>query len=106
MNDVRSYKDSAGVIWRVFRIEPEPISPVLERLRETLTSASPERRRPWLLFESAAGERRRLVPVPDEWDREGSDRLLDAWCAKADLVPPAPAQRAADMRDRGKVEEQ
>ena len=101
MSDVRSYTDAAGVSWRVFRIEPDPVSSVLERLRETLHSAPRERRRPWLLFESAAGERRRLVPVPDEWEQPGSDRLLADWCAKADPVPPAPEQRAADRRGTG-----
>ena len=101
MNDLRTYKDSAGVTWRVLRIEPEPVSLVLERLRETMTPASQERRRPWLLFESAAGERRRLVPVPDEWDQAGSDRWLADWCAKADPVPPAPEHRSADRLNSG-----
>lgn len=101
MSDVRSYRDAAGVSWRVFRIEPDPVSTVLERLRETLRSVPRERRRPWLLFEPAAGERRRLVPVPDEWEQPGSDRLLADWCSKADPVPPAPEQRAADRRGTG-----
>jgi hypothetical protein len=95
-NAARSFTDPAGVSWRVFRVEPEPVSEMLERLRETLKSAPPERRRPWLLFESAAGERRRLAPVPNEWDLGPSTLLLAEWCTKAERVPPAPAQRSAD----------
>jgi hypothetical protein len=103
MSNLRTFKDSAGVTWRVLRIEPEPVSPVLARLRETMPSVSPERRRPWLLFESAADERRRLVPVPEEWDRAASDRLLTDWCAMAELVPPAPEQRIADRKHPGEL---
>ena len=98
MNGLRTYKDAAGVTWRVLRIEPEPVSVVLEQLRQRMPSASRERRRPWLLFESATGERRRLVPVPDEWDQPGSDRLLADWCAQAEPAPPAPEHRSMDMK--------
>ena len=90
VNDFRTYKDSAGVTWRVLRIEPEPVSAVLERLRQTMTSVSHERRHSWLLFESASGERRRLAPVPDEWDRPGGEHLLADWCARAAPVLPVP----------------
>ena len=101
MNELRSYQDSAGVTWRVLRVDPAPVSAVLQRLRETLSPVAQERRRPWLLFESATGERRRLVPVPDEWDQAATDDLLAEWCARAIPVPPAPAQRAADRNSGG-----
>lgn len=101
MNGLRTYKDASGVTWRVLRIEPEPVSVVLEQLRQTMSSTLRERRRPWLLFESAAGERRRLVPVPDEWDQPGSDRLLADWCAQAEAAPPAPEQRSVDLTRLG-----
>jgi hypothetical protein len=104
MNGLRTYKDAAGVTWRVLRVEPEPVSVVLEQLRQRLSPVARERRRPWLLFESAAGERRRLVPVPDEWDQPGSDRLLADWCAQAEPAPPAPEQRAADKEVLGESE--
>jgi hypothetical protein len=94
----RTFSDSAGVLWTVLRVEPEPVSPTLERLRESLTSASLERRRPWLLFESKTGERRRLAPVPEAWDQPGSDHLLAAWCTMAESVPPAPERRAVDLQ--------
>jgi hypothetical protein len=97
MKDFRTFTDSTGLVWTVLRVEPEPVSPTLERLRETLPSAPKERRRPWLLFESKIGERRRLAPVPLEWDQPGSDQMLAVWCTMADSVPPAPERRAADL---------
>lgn len=36
----------------------------------------------WLCFESEAGEKRRLVPVPDTWDTASPDRLW-LWCRAA-----------------------
>lgn len=40
----------------------------------------------WLTFESGS-DRRRLTPVPDEWDAL-PDAELDALCARAVPVPP------------------
>jgi hypothetical protein len=98
MKNFRTFTDSAGVLWTALRVEPEAVSPTLERLRESMTRASLERRRPWLLFESRMGERRRLAPVPEAWDQPGSDHLLAAWCTMAESVPPAPERRAADAQ--------
>lgn len=98
MKDFRTFADSAGVLWTVLRVEPEPVSPTLERLRETMPSAPRERRRPWLLFESKIGERRRLAPVPEGWNQSGNDQLLAVWCTMAQSVPPAPERRSADAR--------
>lgn len=98
MTDLRTYTDSAGMHWVVFRVEPQPLSPTFERLRESMPDVPHERRRPWLLFESEAGEKRRLVPVPDEWDTSASYRQLADWCARADPVPPAPERRFIDLK--------
>ena len=55
-----------------------------------------ERRRSgWLLFESDAGEKRRLAPYPSDW-ASVSDFELAHWCAKAVRVPPAPGRRQED----------
>ena len=98
MTNLRTYTDSAGVHWLIYRVEPQPLSPTLERLRDSMPAVPHERRRPWLLFESESGEKRRLVPVPDEWDKSASNRQLADWCAKAEPVPPAPERRFADLR--------
>jgi hypothetical protein len=104
MKELRGFTDATGVAWTVLRIEPEPVSPTLERLRETLPGAAQERRRPWLLFESRTGERRRLAPVPQEWDEPGRDSMLVVWCAMADPVPPAPERRSEDSEHPGEPE--
>ena len=102
MQELRTFVDGTGATWTVLRVEPEPVSPTLQRFRETLSGAAPERRRPWLLFESRMGERRRLAPVPEEWDEPGHDHLLAVWCGMADRVPPAPERRSQDSdRDPG-----
>lgn len=36
----------------------------------------------WLCFESEQGEKRRLVPIPDSWERASSEQLW-RWCMLA-----------------------
>lgn len=98
MTELRTYTDSAGKDWVVLRVEPQPLSPTLERLRDSMPAVTHERRQPWLLFESETGEKRRLVPVPDEWEKPATYRQLADWCARADPVPPAPERRFLDLK--------
>ena len=47
----------------------------------------------WLCFESKAGEKRRLTPVPDGWETASAQKLWE-WCQSAREVPrcdPGPA---------------
>ena len=49
----------------------------------------------WLCFETV-GEKRRLAPVPEGWDR-ADDETIEQWCCVAKAVPrrktdPAPQQ--------------
>jgi len=100
MSEHRNYcefMDSAGVRWKAYRIEPQLVSPALERLRNSLPAELSERRRPWLLFESP-NERRRLSPIPEGWDDHASDKQLAEWCASAESIPPAPERREDDRR--------
>ena len=49
----------------------------------------------WLCFETI-GEKRRLAPVPDGWDRADDD-TIEQWCCVAKAVPRRktdPAQRS------------
>jgi hypothetical protein len=93
--EYREFRDSSGIEWKAYRVEPQLVSPALEHLRRSLPLQLVERRQPWLLFESK-DERRRLSPVPPEWDGNSTDADLERWCATADRIPPAPAQRADD----------
>lgn len=93
--EYRQFRDSAGIEWKAYRVEPHLASAALEHFRRRLPPQLVERRQPWLLFESK-DERRRLSPVPREWDENITDAELERWCAMADRIPPAPAQRADD----------
>ena len=101
MRQYRQFTEPPGLVWRVYRVEPELVSPSLARLRESMPRVDSERRQPWLLFESANGDRRRLTPVPSRWDESCTDAELASWCAAADAIPPAPMRRESDERIGG-----
>ena len=52
----------------------------------------------WLCFETS-GEKRRLAPVPDGWDR-ADDETIEQWCCTAKPVTRKkdPAQRRIEPR--------
>ena len=90
MSDPRTFTDSVGVTWTVHCIISSPMSQKLVRV------LGEERRRGgWLLFRSEEGERRRLSPYPKDWV-DLSDWMLERWCMKAAVVPPAPERRSVD----------
>lgn len=95
--DYCEFTDTAGVRWKAYRVEPQLVSPALERLRGHLSAEVSERRQPWLLFE-APNERRRLSPIPEEWDENTSIAQLEHWCSVAERMPPAPERREEDRR--------
>lgn len=95
----REFTDSVGVAWTVVRVEPQALSPTLERIQRNTAARlgdTEERRQPWLVFHSADGEKRRLVPVPQDW-LTCSAYEIERWCMRAVLVPPAPARREQDQ---------
>ena len=86
----RRFTDESGVEWDVREIQnpamPDSLAKILGNDR---------RRTGWLLFESAAGERRRLAPYPSDWATVSEFEIV-RWCAKASRVPPAPGRRRQD----------
>src|SRR5213078_4326673 len=72
---MRHFRDEAGVEWKVFLTARG--SDAVSR-EHSLPEAF---RGGWLVFESA-GEKRRLAPVPANWETR-SDDALAALCAKA-----------------------
>lgn len=68
------FVDSNGVTWRVWNTVPT-----------ARTSLSGEFERGWLTFESA-GARKRLAPVPPNWEASTADRL-ELMCRAASEVP-------------------
>jgi hypothetical protein len=72
---MRQFADAAGVEWQVFEVR---------RSSETDGAVTPGRERGWLAFSSAL-ERRRLAPIPSDWESVAEERLADL-CATAEVV--------------------
>jgi hypothetical protein len=72
----------------------------LDRREERLTRATiaAEFAYGWLCFETA-GEKRRLAPVPEGWDR-ADDETIEQWCcvAKPVVRRPSGSIRGAEKR--------
>lgn len=80
---MREFRDETGVEWVVF----------LTARSIARDQHLPEAyREGWLAFESAHGEKRRLAPVPKDWESL-TDRELSAMCAQA--TPKGPRKRAS-----------
>jgi hypothetical protein len=97
MNTVlpREFTDSVGMTWTVREITPGPMPPKLHALL-----GGDRRSGGWLLFLSAAGEKRRLGPIPIDWAALSDDEL-ESHCRRSRRVPPAPARRAEDRQPPG-----
>jgi hypothetical protein len=93
---LREYTDASGVTWQVWHVVPTTRSAVPtvsnERRKQSEADYSGDRRRKqftltpgmeggWLCFEST-GEKRRLAPVPSDWDSCG-DEILGKYLSSA-----------------------
>lgn len=87
---MRQFTDCVGDRWTVYCIIP----PAFLQGAITLLPHQ-ERRNGWLLFESDAGERRRLAPFPTDWYAV-SDFELERWCMRAARIGATPRRRAED----------
>lgn len=95
--DKRKFADVSGLDWAVWEVYPRLVERRLLRERRTLRRDSQERRHDtvgrktqplqikggWLAFESKL-ERRRLIPVPDDWEQL-TDRELRALLAHSQV---------------------
>lgn len=87
----RTFTDVAGVAWEVWEVYPRLLERRLMRERRAARRGTRERRHVpvgrltqprqilggWLAFQSRV-ERRRLAPVPDEWE-DATDRDLQGF---------------------------
>jgi hypothetical protein len=73
---LREFCDSHGIFWTVWSTIPGARSSVPESLQGG-----------WLTFESG-NERRRLAPIPRDWE-ETSEERLRLFCGAADVLDPA-----------------
>ena len=88
--DTRTFADVSGLVWEVWEVYPRLVERRLLRERRALRRGTQERRHEpvgrrtqplqikggWLAFQCKT-ERRRLLPVPDDWE-ELTDRELRA----------------------------
>lgn len=103
---LREFVDAEGKRWQVWQIQPRTIAPSYtgpERRQNAVSDFVPERRSAassrrlltpeldggWLCF-MADEEKRRLIPIPEDWEW-CSEEALEAYCAAARGVPPAGA---------------
>ena len=87
----REFVDDAGALWRVWDTHPVAAS--------TLRTVSPSYAGGWLTFESES-ERRRLAPIPPEWEIASRDLMIH-WCARAlqaRASDPGPRSREGPRR--------
>jgi hypothetical protein len=75
---LRNFTDSQGQVWRVWNVVPQYAS---SRDEDTMT---PGLQGGWLCFENG-GEKRRLSPIPEEWENAAAD-ALEGWCRAASAV--------------------
>lgn len=80
---LRNFTDSQGTAWRVWNVVPQYAA---SRDEEMMT---PGLQGGWLCFDSG-NEKRRLSPIPVDWEKAGMD-ALEAYCRQAAAVQ----QRAA-----------
>lgn len=80
---LRSFTDSKGHAWRVWNVVPHYAT---ERDEERMT---PGLQGGWLCFENG-GEKRRLSPIPEDWE-SAAEAQLEAYCHQAAAVTHRPA---------------
>ncbi|MEP6732345.1 MAG: hypothetical protein ABJE10_16990 [bacterium] len=116
-SDARSFTDVLGNNWVVWEVYPRLTERRLLRERRLARRGTLDRRHEvvgrqtlprqilagWLAFQNLA-ERRRLAPVPDDWE-DLSDRELRALLAQSTLSSrPRAARQAAPPRNSGSPE--
>ena len=119
----KTFKDKQGRIWDVWQVHPSAAERRFfqRRVVDEVRSDEPERRTGldrrtgeprdprahvaaefaygWLCFETA-GEKRRLAPVPEGWDR-ADDETIEQWCC---VAKPAVRRKTGEIRGTGGAE--
>ena len=85
----REFTDERGGLWRVWEVQPESLErrmasdphlrPAMERRRapqSRVKVSNPHMAHGWLAFESRS-ERRRLAPIPEQWEQMSPAELCE-----------------------------
>ncbi|HEX5872247.1 MAG TPA: hypothetical protein VFY65_17585 [Longimicrobium sp.] len=75
---LRNFTDSQGHTWRVWNVVPQY---AMDRDEDRMT---PGLQGGWLCFENS-GEKRRLSPIPADWENAASE-ALEQYCRQASAV--------------------
>jgi hypothetical protein len=76
----RSFVDEDGEEWNVWDVQAS----TLETDRARLPNVATHLRHGWLAFETNR-EKRRLAPIPTEWE-SATESMLRRWCHEAETV--------------------
>lgn len=95
---IRRFRDGQDVDWTAWEVDGRYLAAQITKPVEL----SPELRDGWVSFESASGERRRLVPIPREWylfDVAALRRCLErAMPVRVRGTPPPPPGAPRESR--------
>jgi hypothetical protein len=93
----RSFTDARGVQWDVFAVRPETLVQEYPQLRGSYAHG-------WLAFDSGT-EKRRLSPIPEDWQRMSEEQLAQL-LERAEVAskPRARSNRQAPPEERGSSE--
>ena len=72
----RVFFDTHGIEWKVWEVNPSSVQSARRRLQGFV---EPSLEMGWLCFESSQGEKRRLTPVPSNWERFSFHGVIDLW---------------------------
>jgi hypothetical protein len=68
----RTFTDSDGTVWEVWQVTPSSVQNAAGEIRGAV---EPGYEHGWLCFENKSGDKRRLLPVPADWQNLPDDRL-------------------------------
>jgi hypothetical protein len=68
----RTFTDSEGTVWEVWQVTPSSVKNAAGEIRGAV---EPGYEQGWLCFENKSGDKRRLLPVPPDWENLSDNRL-------------------------------
>lgn len=104
---LREFTDNAGTPWKVWDVYPSGRASTQGAARgagaENVVFVGRDLSDGWLCFESS-NEKRRLAPIPPEWEICESP-LLEAFCKRAGVATRTTPSEASDAVDSAMIEE-
>jgi hypothetical protein len=72
----RTFTDPDGTVWEVWQVTPTSVRNAAGEIRGAV---EPGYEHGWLCFENKNGDKRRLLPVPPDWQNLTDARLEALW---------------------------